>query len=128
MSPAAAVDDEDDAFMSVALDQAQRAADLGEVPVGAVLVIDGKVIAKGHNAPISSCDPTAHAEIVALRAAAERMGNYRLPGSTLFVVWSQGRNQFGQDGSFDFARDVQDLFSVDADNVFMVKVSYWMSR
>ena len=51
-----------------------------------------------------------------------------LPGSTLFMVWSQGRNQFGRDGSFDFGQNVQDLFSVDADNVFMVKVSYWMSR
>jgi tRNA(adenine34) deaminase len=67
-------------FMQLALAQAQQAWDLGEVPVGAVVVKDGEVIAVGCNQPIGKHDPTAHAEIVALRAAAEKLGNYRLPG------------------------------------------------
>ena len=72
--------------MHLALDQAQAAAAAGEVPVGAVLVKDGQVIATGRNAPIGSHDPTAHAEIVALRAAAQALGNYRLDGCELFVT------------------------------------------
>ena len=72
--------------MQLALEQAQRAWDLGEVPVGAVVVKDGVVIATGCNQPIGLHDPTAHAEIVALRAAAEKLGNYRLPGCTLYVT------------------------------------------
>ncbi len=76
----------DQAFMQLALEQAQRAWDLGEVPVGAVVVKDGVVIATGCNQPIGLHDPTAHAEIVALRAAAETLGNYRLPGCTLYVT------------------------------------------
>ena len=72
--------------MHLALDQAQAAAAAGEVPVGAVLVKDGQVIATGRNAPIGSHDPTAHAEIVALRAAAQTLGNYRLDGCELFVT------------------------------------------
>ena len=67
-------------FMRQALEQAQHAWDLGEVPVGAVVVKGGVVIARGYNQPIGKHDPTAHAEIVALRAAAEALGNYRLPG------------------------------------------------
>jgi tRNA(adenine34) deaminase len=73
-------------FMRQALAQAQHAWDLGEVPVGAVVVKDGVVIATGYNQPIGKHDPTAHAEIVALRAAAEALGNYRLPGCELYVT------------------------------------------
>ncbi|HEX8404566.1 MAG TPA: tRNA adenosine(34) deaminase TadA [Duganella sp.] len=73
-------------FMQLALEQAQHAWDLGEVPVGAVVVKDGVVIARGYNQPIGKHDPTAHAEIVALRAAAELLGNYRLPGCELYVT------------------------------------------
>lgn len=76
----------DAGFMQLALEQAQRAWDLGEVPVGAVVVKDGVVIAQGCNQPIGQHDPTAHAEIVALRAAAEVLGNYRLPGCELYVT------------------------------------------
>ena len=76
----------DDQAMRLALQQAQAAAALGEVPVGAVVVRDGRVIASGHNAPIGAHDPTAHAEIVALRAAASALGNYRLDGCTLYVT------------------------------------------
>jgi tRNA(adenine34) deaminase len=75
-----------EAFMRRALQWAQRAAVAGEVPVGAVLVRDGEVLGEGANAPIERRDPTAHAEIVALRAAALRVGNYRLPGTTLYVT------------------------------------------
>ena len=73
-------------FMQLALAQAQHAWSLGEVPVGAVVVKDGAVIALGFNQPIGRHDPTAHAEIVALRAAADKLGNYRLPGCELFVT------------------------------------------
>ena len=72
--------------MALALAQAQLAWDRGEVPVGAVVVKDGEVIATGFNGPIGAHDPTAHAEIVALRAAADKLGNYRLPGCTLYVT------------------------------------------
>ncbi|WP_229223455.1 tRNA adenosine(34) deaminase TadA [Duganella sp. sic0402] len=75
-----------DAYMRLALEQAQQAWNLGEVPVGAVVVKDGEVIAVGCNQPIGQHDPTAHAEIVALRAAAEKLGNYRLPGCELYVT------------------------------------------
>lgn len=73
-------------FMARALELANRAAECGEVPVGAVVVQEGAIIGEGYNQPISSSDPTAHAEIVALRDAADRAGNYRLPGSTLYVT------------------------------------------
>lgn len=76
----------DDDCMRHAIALAQRAAAQGEVPVGAVLVKDDVLIAEGWNQPISACDPTAHAEIVALRAAAKQLGNYRLPGTTLYVT------------------------------------------
>ncbi|SFD26736.1 tRNA(adenine34) deaminase [Massilia yuzhufengensis] len=72
--------------MALALDQARLAWAQGEVPVGAVVVKDGEVIATGYNQPIGRHDPTAHAEIVALRAAAEKLGNYRLPGCELYVT------------------------------------------
>jgi tRNA(adenine34) deaminase len=77
---------EDDAiYMALALREARKAWEAGEVPVGAVVVKDGEVIAAGFNQPIGRHDPTAHAEIVALRAAAEKLGNYRLPGCELYV-------------------------------------------
>jgi len=72
--------------MRAALAEAARAGDAGEVPIGAVLVLDGAIIGTGFNQPISSHDPTAHAEIVALRAAAKAAGNYRLTGATLYVT------------------------------------------
>lgn len=78
--------DRDEAFMRLALDEARNAAAAGEVPVGAVLVKDGAVIATGRNAPIGSHDPSAHAEMVALREGARRLGNYRLDGCTLYVT------------------------------------------
>ncbi|MDO9191876.1 MAG: tRNA adenosine(34) deaminase TadA [Undibacterium sp.] len=76
----------DQDFMALAYAQAQRAWNAGEVPVGAIIVKDGVVIAQGFNQPIGSHDPTAHAEVMALRAAAELLGNYRLPGCELFVT------------------------------------------
>ena len=76
----------DASFMQLALVQAQIARELGEVPVGAVLVKDGLVVANGYNCPIGGHDPTAHAEIMALRAAAQILGNYRLPGCELYVT------------------------------------------
>ena len=78
--------DEEQRFMHHALELAQRAQAEGEVPVGALLVLDGRVIGEGWNRPINSRDPTAHAEIMALRVAARSKGNYRLPGSTLYVT------------------------------------------
>lgn len=72
--------------MRLALAEAEKAWAQGEVPVGAVVVKDGEVIATGFNQPITSHDPTAHAEIVAMRAAAEKLGNYRLPGCELYVT------------------------------------------
>jgi tRNA(adenine34) deaminase len=76
----------DHQFMRQAIEQAQLAAVAGEVPVGAVLVRDGQVIAQAFNKPIGNHDPSAHAEILALREAAETEENYRLPGSTLYVT------------------------------------------
>jgi len=73
-------------FMQQALDQAKLAAMAGEVPVGAVLVKDGKIISRGFNQPIGNSDPSAHAEMMALRAAAHIESNYRLPGTTLYVT------------------------------------------
>lgn len=75
-----------EAFMREALALAAEAARAGEVPVGAVVVKDGRIIGRGYNRPISSRDPTAHAEIVALREAAAAQGNYRLPGCELYVT------------------------------------------
>lgn len=72
--------------MREALNEADRAAAAGEVPVGAVVVINGQIVGRGHNQPIAASDPTAHAEIVAMRDAAKRIGNYRLPGATLYVT------------------------------------------
>jgi tRNA(adenine34) deaminase len=78
--------DLDHQFMRQAIEQAQLAALEGEVPVGAILVRDGKVISKAFNQPITHHDPSAHAEMLALRAAAKAEENYRLPGSTLYVT------------------------------------------
>jgi tRNA(adenine34) deaminase len=75
-----------DAFMSLALDEARRARDAGEVPIGAVVALNGEIVGRGFNQPISSGDPTAHAEIVAIRQAALRVGNYRLTGAVLCVT------------------------------------------
>ncbi len=76
----------DQSFMRAALEQAQEAGRRGEVPVGAVVVLSESVVGVGFNQPIAARDPTAHAEIVALRDAAQRLGNYRLTGATLFVT------------------------------------------
>jgi tRNA(adenine34) deaminase len=76
----------DDEAMTLALEEARRAEAAGEVPVGCVVVQDGRVVARGFNQPIASTDPTAHAEIVAIRAAAREVGNYRLAGATLYVT------------------------------------------
>jgi tRNA(adenine34) deaminase len=73
-------------FMREALDEAAEAGRLGEVPVGAVVVLGGTVIGRGHNMPVRSNDPTAHAEVLAIRAAAAFAGNYRLTGSVLYVT------------------------------------------
>ena len=76
---------EDEKWMSLALKQARKAEEHGEVPVGAILVKDGHVVARAHNQPISSNDPTAHAEIQLLRAAGKKLKNYRLTGTSLYV-------------------------------------------
>ncbi len=78
------MDDTD--FMGMALDLAREAATLGEVPVGAVVVKDGEILGRGCNQPIGRHDPTAHAEVMALRDAAQRLNNYRMPGCTLYVT------------------------------------------
>lgn len=76
----------DEQWMQLALDQARLAAAAGEVPVGAVLVKNNEVIAAGFNQPIGRCDPTAHAEVVVLRNAAQTLSNYRVPETTLYVT------------------------------------------
>lgn len=76
----------DEDYMRAALEQAHRAAQAGEVPVGAVVVKDGEIVGRGFNAPITRHDPSAHAEMVAMRDAAQRIGNYRLVGCELFVT------------------------------------------
>jgi tRNA(adenine34) deaminase len=73
-------------FMKLALDEAYQADKLDEVPIGAVLVQDGQLLAAGHNCPVSSHDPSAHAEIMALRSAGAWLRNYRMPGATLYVT------------------------------------------
>jgi tRNA(adenine34) deaminase len=75
-----------DRFMREAIALARQAEDEGEVPVGAVVVINGEIVGRGWNAPVARHDPTAHAEIVALRDAAERIGNYRLPNAALYCT------------------------------------------
>ena len=75
-----------DTLMEAALAEARRARDAGEVPVGAVIAVGDEIVGSGFNQPVGSCDPTAHAEIVAIRDAARRAGNYRLTGATLCVT------------------------------------------
>lgn len=77
---------EDEHYIHLALDLARQAAEAGEVPVGAIVVKGGEIVGRGYNAPISSRDPTAHAEIQAMRDAAKTLGNYRLVGCTLYVT------------------------------------------
>jgi tRNA(adenine34) deaminase len=79
-------DAEDARYMREALALARQGWEAGEVPVGAVVVLDGEIVGRGFNQPISSHDPTAHAEVMALRDAAARLGNYRLVGCTLYVT------------------------------------------
>jgi tRNA(adenine34) deaminase len=75
-----------ESFMRVALEEAQWAGAAGEVPVGAVVVLGGQVVGRGHNRPVATSDPAAHAEIEALRAAGRQVGNYRLTDATLYVT------------------------------------------
>lgn len=77
---------DDRAWMSEALAEARAAAEAGEVPIGAVVVHEDRIVARGQNRTLRAVDPTAHAEVVALRAAAEALGNYRLNGCTLYVT------------------------------------------
>ena len=77
---------EDESYMRMALELAREAGDAGEVPVGAVVVLGEKVIGRGRNSPIAMCDPTAHAEIMALREAAAALGNYRLENTAIYVT------------------------------------------
>lgn len=114
-------------YMGLALELAREAATLGEVPVGAVVVLNGEIVGRGCNLPISRHDPTAHAEIIALRDAATRLGNYRLPGCTLYVTLEPcvmcagammhariGRIVFGaRDPKTGAAGSVVDLFAED---------------
>ena len=76
----------DEQYMRHALELARRAANEDEVPIGALVVLDDRIIGEGWNRPIASSDPTAHAEVQAMRAAAARLGNYRLTGATLYVT------------------------------------------
>ncbi|MCB1954406.1 MAG: tRNA adenosine(34) deaminase TadA [Rhodocyclaceae bacterium] len=115
----------DEDFMGEALAQAREAGSLGEVPVGAVVVLNGVIVGRGFNQPIGRHDPTAHAEVQALRAAAQALGNYRLPGCELFVTLEPcamcsgaimhariGRVVFGaRDPKTGVAGSVIDLFS-----------------
>jgi tRNA(adenine34) deaminase len=77
---------DDERWMALALEEAARGEEAGEVPVGAVVVHGGRLVARAHNAPISLCDPTAHAEVLALRAAAREIGDYRLTGASLYAT------------------------------------------
>src|SRR5580704_6565683 len=79
-------DTDDQRFMQVALDEARAAAERGEVPVGAAVVVQGRIVASAGNRTVADCDPTAHAEIVALREAAVAISNYRLLDATVYVT------------------------------------------
>jgi len=87
----------DEEYMGMALEEARAAAQCGEVPVGAVIVFEGRVIARAGNRTIAECDPTAHAEIVALRAAAKAMGNYRLVGRQEEIPPAEARHDGAQE-------------------------------
>jgi tRNA(adenine34) deaminase len=80
------INSQDIFFMQRALELAEKAKNANEVPVGAIVVTNNEIIGEGFNCPISSCDPTAHAEIIALRQAAQKLNNYRLPGVILYVT------------------------------------------
>jgi tRNA(adenine34) deaminase len=80
------IDNDDEGFMRAAFELAGQAEEAGEVPVGAVVVKNGFIVGRGYNRPISTMDPTAHAEVMALRDAAQRVGNYRLGDCTLYVT------------------------------------------
>jgi len=80
------ISNDDIRHMRAAIEQAELARTSGEVPVGAVLVVDGEIVGRGYNQPISAHDPTAHAEVMALRDAGLHLANYRLPNSTLYVT------------------------------------------
>ena len=80
------MDGSPDTLMTAALQEAERARDAGEVPIGAVVALAGEIVGRGFNQPIGAGDPTAHAEMVAIRDAARRVGNYRLTGATLCVT------------------------------------------
>ena len=84
--PAESIKIDDAFFMACALAEAERARQNGEVPIGVVIVIDNQIVGRGHNQPIGKCDPTAHAEIVALREAAQAIGNYRLTEATVYAT------------------------------------------
>jgi tRNA(adenine34) deaminase len=73
-------------FMKLALEEGEKADRKDEVPIGAALVLDGKLVARGHNCPVTAHDPSAHAEIMALRSAGAWLHNYRMPGATLYVT------------------------------------------
>ena len=122
-----AICSDDENFMAAALELAREAGALDEVPVGALVVLDGEIVGRGFNQPIRRRDPTAHAEIMALRDAAARLGNYRLPGATLYVTLEPcimcagaimharvGRVVFGaRDPKTGAAGSVVDLFAED---------------
>jgi tRNA(adenine34) deaminase len=77
---------DDEGALDLALEEARRAAEASEVPIGAIVILDGRIIGRAHNAPITLKDPTAHAEVLALRAAARELGNYRLERGTLYTT------------------------------------------
>ena len=85
-NPVESIKTDDVFFMACALAEAEQAQQRNEVPIGVVIVIDNQIVGRGHNQPISTCDPTAHAEIVALREAAHTISNYRLTEATLYVT------------------------------------------
>jgi tRNA(adenine34) deaminase len=85
-TPIATHPEDDTAWMQIALEQARKAAEAGEVPVGALVIKDGKIVGQGHNRNLLEGDPTAHAEIVALRQAAAQLGNHRLGGCTVYAT------------------------------------------
>src|SRR6202142_4397273 len=86
LRPMPQAEETDRTFMEAALDEARRAALRGEVPVGAILVVSDRIVARAGNRTITDCDPTGHAEMVVLRVGAAAIGNYRLPGATLYVT------------------------------------------
>ena len=76
----------DEHYMSIAIEEAEMAAAVGEIPVGGIVVLNGKIISRGGNSSIRNNDPTGHAEVVCLRKACRAIGNYRIPGATLYVT------------------------------------------